>query len=142
MTALSPTGVLPDHVRSFLAEVHFCSIATTDADGAPRQAVAWYLPDGDGLIINSRVGRRWPTNLLRDARVAVSVMDERDGMRWVGLVGTVEPIRDQEQAQADIAAMARRYETPEDAASMIRNFRTMERISFRVRISAIHDHLD
>jgi PPOX class probable F420-dependent enzyme len=141
--ARSTSITLPAHVRSFLADVHFATIGTTDPDGAPRQAVTWYLFDGNELVVNSRVGRRWPTNLLRDPRISIAVTDAEDGFRWVGLNGTVEPVTDQARAQADIAAMAWRYEdTADDAEAMIRNFRTMERISFRVRIAAIHDHLD
>jgi hypothetical protein len=60
----------------------------------------------------------------------------------VGLLGTAEPIRDQPQAQADIAAMARRYENAEAAAESIRAFEQQERISFRIRVRAVHDHLD
>ena len=142
MTAQPRSTVLPAHVRAFLEQAHFATISTADPDGTPRQAVIWYLPHDDELVVNSRVGRRWPSNLLRDPRVSLSVMDETDGMRWVGLTGVVEPIRDQERAQADIAAMARRYETPDDAEAMIRNFRTMERISFRIHVTAVHDHLD
>lgn len=139
----SPAIALPEHVRTFLADVHFATVATTDPDGVPRQAVIWYLLDGDELIVNSRVGRRWPTNLLRDPRTSLAVMDETDGFRWVGLTGVAEPITDQPQAQADIAEMARRYkDDPDDVAGMIRRFRAMERISFRVRVTAVHDHLD
>jgi PPOX class probable F420-dependent enzyme len=138
----SPTIALPPRIREFVAAPHYASLATTDADGAPRQAVIWYLLDGDELVVNSRVGRRWPTNLLRDPRVYLAVFDEADPLRWVGLGGTVEPLRDQAQAQADIAAMARRYEDPETAANSIRAFEQQERISFRIRIDAIHDHLD
>jgi hypothetical protein len=64
-------------------------------------------------------------------------------MRWVGLTGVVEPVTDRTRAQADIAAMARRYDDdPEAIAGLIRRFESMERISFRIRITAIHDHLD
>jgi PPOX class probable F420-dependent enzyme len=140
--ASSPTIELAARIREFVAAPHYATLATTDADGSPRQAVIWYLHDGDELIVNSRVGRRWPTNLLRDPRVYVAVFDEADPMRWVGLLGTAEPVRDQPQAQADIAAMAHRYEDPESAASSIRGFEQQERVSFRIRIRAIHDHLD
>jgi PPOX class probable F420-dependent enzyme len=138
----SPAIALPTHIRNFVAAPHYASLATTEADGAPRQAVIWYLLDGDELVVNSRVGRRWPTNLLRDGRVYLAVFDEADPMRWVGLLGTAEPVRDQPQAQADIAAMARRYEDPETAAKSIRAFEQQERISFRIRVRAVHDHLD
>jgi PPOX class probable F420-dependent enzyme len=137
-----PTSIsLPDHIRTFLSGVHVASIATSDPDGRPRQAVVWYLLDGDDLVINSRVGRRWPSNLLRDARISVAVVDAANGLHWVGLTATAEPVHEQAQAQADIAAMARRYEEPATAERQVREFETQERISFRVRIAAIHDHL-
>jgi len=138
------TPPIGDHVRSFLEGPNYASLATLDPDGAPRQAVVWYLFDGRDLIVNSLVGRRWPANLQRDPRIAISVMDRADGMRWVGITGTSEAIVDQAQAQADIAAMARRYD-PEDPAgvdALIRDrFSNQERISFRVRIATLHDHL-
>jgi PPOX class probable F420-dependent enzyme len=139
----TPT-TLPDHIRAFLGADRFVAIATTDDDGAPRQAVAWYRLDGDTIVLNSRVGRRWPANLVRDPRVALAIGDESDGYRWVGLTGRVEAIRDQPTAQADIAEMARRYHAadPAKAERVIRGFEAQERISFHVTIEAIHDHLD
>lgn len=136
------TIALSPRIREFIAAPHYASLATTEPDGSPRQAVIWYLLDGDELVVNSRVGRRWPTNLLRDERVYVAVFDEADPMHWVGLIGFAEPMREQSRAQADIAAMARRYEDPETAADSIRAFEQQERISFRIRIRAVHDHLD
>jgi PPOX class probable F420-dependent enzyme len=133
---------LPDPIRTFLVGLHFATIATIDPDGRPRQAVIWYLLDGDEFLINSRVGRRWPTNLLRDPRISVSVMDETDPLRWVGLSGTVEVAAEGDAAQLDIAEMARKYEGPTEAEQSIRAFQRMERITFRVRFDALHDHLD
>ncbi len=136
--------VLPDTVRAFLASgLRFATIATIDPDGAPRQAVIWYTLDGDGLLINSAVGRRWPANLVRDPRISVAVAEAEDAYRWVGLTGITEAITDQPTAQADIAAMARRYhaDEPVEAERLIRDrFQRQERISFRVRAFAIHDH--
>ncbi len=135
---------LPDHIRTFLGATRFITISTTDEDGAPRSAVIWYRLDGDDLVINSLVGRRWPTNLLRDPRIAISVIDAADGLRWVGLTGSVEPITDQATAQADIAGMSRRYhaDDPEEGERLIRErFETQERISFRVVVESFHDHL-
>ncbi|HSK52948.1 MAG TPA: TIGR03618 family F420-dependent PPOX class oxidoreductase [Clostridia bacterium] len=133
---------LPDHIRTFLVGLHFATIATIDPDGRARQAVIWYLLDGDEFLINSRVGRRWPTNLLRDPRISVSVMDETDPLRWVGLNGTAEVAAEGDAAQLDIAEMARKYEEPTEAEQSIRAFHRMERITFRVRFDALHDHLD
>ena len=138
------TIALPDAIRAFLANgLRFATIATIDPDGGPRQAVIWYTLDSDDLIINSAVGRRWPANLVRDGRISVAVADPGDGYSWVGLTGVAEPVTDQPTAQADIAAMARRYhaDEPDEAERMIRDrFEAQERISFRVRAFAIHDH--
>jgi PPOX class probable F420-dependent enzyme len=133
---------LPDHVRRFLAEPHYATIATTDDDGRPRQAVIWYLLEDDTLVINSRVGRRWPTNLVRDGRISVAVMDETQPLHWVGLSGTAEVEAEGPPAQAAIAAMARRYDDAATAERKIREFERQERITFRIRIGSFHDHLD
>lgn len=137
---------LPDQIRAFLTTGTpiYAIVATTDPDGAPRQAVTWYRLDGDDLIINSLVGRRWPTNLLRDPRIAVAINESGSDERWVGITGIATPVTDQATAQADIAWMARHYATdPAQAEQTIRTkFETQERISFRVSVAAIHDHLD
>jgi PPOX class probable F420-dependent enzyme len=136
---------LPDHIRAFLDGERFATISTLDPDGMPRQAVVWYALDDDEIVINSAIGRRWPANLLRDPRLAFAVADPADGYRWVGLNGTVRAITDWATAQADIAAMARRYhaDEPDEAERIIRDrFERQERISFRFRPIAIHDELD
>ena len=139
------TSALLDPIRVFLDDLRFATIATTDPDGTPRQAVIWYTLEGDELVINSRVGRRWPSNLLRDPRLSIAVSDGTDGYRWVGLTGTARAVTDQAIAQADIAGMARRYhaDDPAKAERLIRDrFSQQERISFRFRPDAVHDHLD
>jgi PPOX class probable F420-dependent enzyme len=142
--AQSPS--LPDHVQRFIDAARFASIATVDPDGRPRQAVIWYLVDGDELVINSLDGRRWPANLRRDPRISFTITDAEDGYNWVGLTGDViEVIDDQARAQADIAAMARLYhaDDPQEAEDLIHNrFEKQHRVSFRVRITGFHDHLE
>jgi PPOX class probable F420-dependent enzyme len=141
---LSPS--LPERIRTFIDRPRFASIATIDPDGAPRQAVVWYLVDGDELIINSLDGRRWPANLRRDPRISLTIVDDEDGYSWVGLTGeVVEVIDDQERAQPDIAAMARLYhaDDPGEAEDLIANrFAKQHRVSFRIRITGYHDHLE
>jgi len=145
MSTPTTSTVLPEHVRAFLAATRFATIATIDPDGSPRQAVIWYRLDGDVIVLNSKMGRRWPSNLERDARISVAVSDQADGYRWVGLTGRVSIVDDQPTAQADIAEMARRYhaDDPDEAEGLIRDrFEQQRRVSFRVAIDAVHDHLD
>ena len=145
-TTATPSGAtLPEPIRSFLGVTRFATLGTIDPDGRPRQAVIWYRLDGDDIIVNSKVGRRWPSNIVRDPRVSVAVTDDTDGYRWVGLTGTATVVDDQPTAQADIAEMARRYhaDEPAKAERLIRDqFQRQRRISFRISIDAVHDHFD
>jgi len=148
----SPTAIRPDtfipipgDIRAFLDAPRFATVATTDPDGAPRQAVVWYTLEGDEIVLNSAVGRRWPSNLLRAQRVAFSVVDEADGYRWVGITGVVTVVEDQATAQADIAGMARRYheDDPAKADRLIHGqFERQARISFRLHATGILNHKD
>jgi PPOX class probable F420-dependent enzyme len=142
------TGVLlSPSVRAFLGATRFATLSTVDADGAPHAAVVWYgLGSDERIMVNSAEGRRWPAGLRRDPRVALSVIDEGDGYRWIGLTGVVDRIDDDQAiAQADIAALARRYHAgdPERAERLIRErFERQHRVSFRIRILAVHDELE
>lgn len=130
---------IPDDVRGFLADHRYATIATLDDDGAPYQVVAWYLVDGDCLVLNSAEGRRWPANLRRDGRISVVVVGDYD---WVRLSGSVEIVDDQATAQTDIARMARRYDEPDEAERAIRErFERQRRVSFLLRPTSIHAEL-
>ena len=120
----------------------FATLATISADGSPLQAVLWYLLRGDTIVLNSKVGRAWPTNLLRDPRCSLLV---ECGYEWVSVSGRVEAVRDQATAQADIAEMARRYHAadPAQAERMIREvFAPQQRISFLLRPERVVEHPD
>jgi PPOX class probable F420-dependent enzyme len=136
--------VLSDAVRVFLEQPHVVSVATTDDDGAPRQAVAWYRLEPDGrILLNSRTPRRWCANLVRDPRLALSVIDAADAYRWIGLTGEVEEVVDDvERARDDIVALAHRYRPEGPTPASIAMFRSQPRVTFLVRITGVHDHLE
>jgi PPOX class probable F420-dependent enzyme len=139
---LPPAATLSDDVRGFLGEPHFAVLATSGADGTAHQAVIWYRLDPDGLIlINSRSPRRWPAELQREPRCSLAVMDEADPFRWVGIAGVVEQVVDEvDRAREDIVELAIRYD--DAAPERIAAFRSQPRISFRIRIVGVHDHLE
>ena len=133
-----------DAVRVFLEAPHVASIATTDPDGTPRQAVAWYRLEPDGrILLNSRTPRRWCTNLLRDGRLALAVIDGADPYRWIGLTGVVdEVVDDVTRSREDIVALAHRYHAEGPTASSLAAFRAQPRVTFLVRVTGVHDHLE
>lgn len=139
---LPPAAALPDRVREFLAQPLYPTLATIGTDGAPHQAVIWYRLEPDGrILVNSRNPRRWPGDLRRDGRASLAVTSLEDPFRWVGLQAVVEEIIDDvPTARDDIVALAVRYDEADDGT--VARFRSQERISFRLRIVAVHDHLD
>ena len=138
----SPTLELSDRVRAFLAEPNYVTLATVGVDGEPHQAVIWFRFDEDGtILVNSRSPRRWPLELQRDGRCSLAVTDRHDPFRWVGVQAVVEAVIDDvDVAREDIVALSVHYDdfSPEGAA----RFRSQPRISFRLRMTGIHDHLD
>lgn len=135
---------LPDAIRAFLERPLFASLATIDADGAPRQAVIWYRLEDDGrILVNSRAGRRWPANLRRDGRASLAVHDDGDGYSWVGLTTHVDEIVDDvERARQDILDLAWRYHPDGPDEADLAAYRSQPRITFRLAIDGIHDHLE
>ncbi len=147
MEPAQPSPTLPvllePRLRAFLERRLFASLATVDPDGAPRQAVIWYGLEDDGrILLNSRAGRRWPANLTRDGRASLAITDAEDGYAWLGLTGHVDAIdEDVERGREDIVALAFRYRETPTPASLVA-FRTQARITFRIAIDGVHDHLE
>jgi PPOX class probable F420-dependent enzyme len=135
---------LPEPVRRFLETPNVVSVATIDPDGAPRQVVAWFrLEPDDRILLNSRTPRRWCTNLLREGRVALSVIDGADPYRWIGLTGVVdEVIDDVAISREDIVALAHRYHPEGPSEASITTFRSQPRVTFLVRVTGVHEHLE
>ena len=139
---LPPPAAVPERVRQFLEQPLYPTLATVGQDGTPHQAVIWYhLDPGGTILVNSRNPRRWPDDLRRDGRASLAFTDHEDPLRWIGVQAVVEEVIDDvATAREDIVALARRYE--EDDEESVASFRTQQRISFKLRIVAVHDHLD
>ena len=130
--------MLTPEIRSFLTGTpRYATIATINPDGGPHQIVVWFLLRGDEFIVNSRRGRRWPSNLGRDRRANLCVYEAEDA---VTMDVVLERVYDGEEAQADIAEMAVRYDTREVAKSEIARFQTEQRVSFVLRPTSIFIH--
>jgi PPOX class probable F420-dependent enzyme len=123
-------------VRTFLEEERFAVLATVNANGSPQQTVMWYELRGDTIVMNTKRGRKKDRNLIRDPRASVCV---EDGFRYVTLDGAIELIEDPAIAQADIAALARRYHDADTAEKMAREvFAPQERVTLVLHV----DHED
>lgn len=129
---------LRSDVRAFLDEPRFGVLATINSDSSPQQTVMWYQFRGDTVMMNTLRGRKKDRNLLRDGRASLCI---EEGQRYVTFDGTITLYEDQEIAQADIAALARRYHEPDEAEKMIATaFRPQERVSLILTVSRVETH--
>lgn len=118
---------LSPEIRAFLEERRFATLATVNEDGSPQQTVMWYEVRGDEIMMNTARGRRKDRNLVRDQRASVCVEDEN---RYVVIEGTITLNDDQSVAQADIKALAVRYEGLEQAEKNVQEqYAKQERVT-------------
>ena len=70
-------------------------------------------------------------------------MDAEDGYRWLGITGVVdEVVEDLGLARDHIVELAHRYHPEGPDESSIAAFRTQPRITYLVRVTGVHDHLE
>lgn len=131
-------ATLSPDVRQYLeTPLRHATLATVSADGTPHVTVVWYRLDADDVLINSRVGRRWPTDLQADPRCALTIVDARvDEELYVAIQAVAEVIATGPEALADIQALARRY------GGNPAKFDGQARISFRLRPTSVTVHGD
>jgi len=98
----------------------------------------WYELRGDTIVMNTKRGRKKDRNLVRDPRASLCF---EDGFRYVTLEGVIELIEDPATAQADIAALARRYHDADEAERMAREvFAPQERITLLLHVERADVH--
>ncbi|HKP51196.1 MAG TPA: PPOX class F420-dependent oxidoreductase [Chloroflexia bacterium] len=132
--------LLDDKVRGFLEERRFAVLATINGDGTPQQSTMWYELRGDRIMMNTAVGRLKEKNLRRDPRISLCIEDEYD---YVALKGVIELDYDHDRSQADIKALAVRYEDEETGERMARNtFRKQARVTIYMTVEKVDAHFE
>ena len=79
---------LPATAFDLLDAPNTAVLTTLRPDGSPQTSPVWFLRDGDAGLVSTRVGRKKHRNVLRDPRVAFTVFDPANPMRYVELRGT------------------------------------------------------
>ena len=86
----------------------FAGVVTTlRADGSPHSTIVWVDATGGEVSFNTALGRVKPTNLERDPRVALLVLDPEDQYRWVAIDGNATLTTDGADDQID--RLAKKY---------------------------------
>jgi PPOX class probable F420-dependent enzyme len=87
---------------------HFATVATVNADCSPEATVIWIETDGQYIYFNTALHRIKARNLLRDNRVAITVVDPAHPYKdALAITGRAEFIT--EGANEHIEKLARTY---------------------------------
>ncbi len=100
-------ATIPQDAHRLLDEPNFAHIATLMPDGTPQVTPVWIDLDGDTVVFNTAKGRAKHRNLLRDPRVAISVLDGDNPYSYLQVRGRAEFVED--GADAHIDKMAKKY---------------------------------
>ncbi len=114
---------------------YVATLTTLNPKGAPENTVVWCSWNGQHVLVNTADGRRKPSNVRRDPRVALTVVDPTNPFRWIDVRGVVEEIVP-DADYANINAHARLYAGVDQyygdfAPAEARG--TEERIIFKIR---------
>lgn len=131
---LTVDTVLADDLRAWLtAELRYPVLAI-NADGPPNQSVMWFELDPDApdtILMNTMVRRLKYRQLQADPRVSLLF---EEGLKWVGMRGTVELDAEFDRALAHIQHLARRYGA--DPA----RYEGQERVIIRMKVNKVIRH--
>lgn len=94
-------------VHALLAAANHAVLTTYGPDGSAHSTVVWQEVADGKLSVNSSQGRQWPTNLERDPRATVVVMDQANPYEYVEIRGTAVSTRD--GAEEQIHRLAKKY---------------------------------
>jgi PPOX class probable F420-dependent enzyme len=80
---------LSNEVITLLRQPSLCFLATTMPDGSPQVTEVWVDTDGEHVVINSVQGHVKVSNIERDPRVAVAIVDPDEPRRYFHVRGRV-----------------------------------------------------
>jgi PPOX class probable F420-dependent enzyme len=80
---------LSDTTLRLLDGKNYAVLATVNPDGSPQTSVVWIGRDGGDLLFSTVEGRVKHSNMLRDPRVSIKVIDSSDPENYVELRGRV-----------------------------------------------------
>ena len=100
--------MLSDEAIDIIEGKNFAYLATSMVDGSPHVSPVWIDREGDLLLVNTVPGRVKQKNVLRDPRVAISMVQEKNPYRHLLIKGRV--IEQTKQGALDhINRLARKY---------------------------------
>jgi PPOX class probable F420-dependent enzyme len=99
---------LSDQVKLLIDGPNFGHLATTMSDGSPQVAPVWIDREGDLLLVGTGNSTLKAKNTRRDARIALSIIDQQDPYHEAQIRGEVVEHRSDESLET-MDAIAHKY---------------------------------
>ena len=100
-------ATLSEQQQEFLENPYVGVVTTLRPDGSPHSTVVWVDAEDGEVSFNTALGRVKPTNLERDPRLSLVVVDPNDTYKWVAVEGRASLATD--GADAHIDRLAKKY---------------------------------
>ena len=99
---------IPVAFRDLFEKKALAHLATLMPDGRPQVTPVWCDLSGDLVRVNTAIGRQKDRNLVRDGRVALTLVDPDNPYRYIEVRGTVAE-RTEVGADAHIDQLSQKY---------------------------------
>jgi PPOX class probable F420-dependent enzyme len=103
----APMSKLSEKQLEFLEHPFVGVVTTLREDGSPHSTVVWVDVEDGIPMFNTALGRKKPSNLQKDPRASLLVIDPQDAYKWVAVDGKVELTSDGADPQID--KLAKKY---------------------------------
>lgn len=99
---------IPESHADLINHGVFATLTTIAPTGQPENTIVWFSWDGEHVLVNTAAGRRKWRNVQTEPRVALTVIDPKNGYRWLDIRGRVEAIEPDPNSD-NISAHAKQY---------------------------------
>jgi PPOX class probable F420-dependent enzyme len=109
MTGQSNEKLTDPRIREFFEGKNFAFLSSLMKDGSPHVTPTWVDIEDDNILINTALGRIKQTNISRDPRIALSIIDQDNQYEMVTVRGKVTEQITGDVAEKHIDKLARKY---------------------------------
>lgn len=109
MTGQSNEKLIDPRIRKFFEGKNFAFLSSLMKDGSPHVTPTWVDIEDDNILINTALGRIKQTNISRDPRIALSIIDQDNQYEMVTIRGKVTEQITGDVAEKHIDKLARKY---------------------------------
>ena len=109
MTGQSNEKLTDPGVRQFFEGKNFAFLSSLMKDGSPHVTPTWVDVEDDNILINTALGRTKQTNISRDPRIALSIINQDNQYEMVTVRGKVTEQITGDVAEKHIDKLAKKY---------------------------------